>query len=551
MADHYIDFSASFNGNGSAANQAASGGAAGAFNTIVGITYTSGDSYWIRRSGTKTITAAFAQSVQVQMIAWPMSGDTYFSSRPASGTSNGWDTDVQTYAQIACATNSLGASVFKNSIAGGIYERIKVSYTAATQTAAVGIFETSESCSVNNCYFVNSYAGSNSVYGFWVSFGNRVVKLTNTTAELSGNVSGTNLKAAIYVQLGSDVEAINCVFTWSGTPTATAGIRCMNSAGTATLSFTDCTFNRNGTTPTETCVDIGSISSIAMYNCTITDNSTAASTVLDTGTAGSCNIQRLNVPKGRRLVVNNAGHFVHCSTFNQTVASSDFAVVLDAGCFFSCNNFTEFTGNTSGAIKGTLPCHIYLQNATFISANPFGSTVLASIWEADIGGTVNAWRFTGSRGAVTSEAVVRAGGEAFALKFNMSSGSQNFLGMLQAMLNGLETIYAPLQLGSTKITIYGAHKGYSPAPTQADIWADCDYLDSGSGAHRAFASSRDFTAPALASDSSVWSGDTGLTPFKFVITLAPGQACAAPIRIFDNIRQASAYFYIDPRPVIG
>jgi hypothetical protein len=385
--------------------------------------------------------------------------------------------------------------------------------------------------------------------------GSPVLKVTNTIFEYSGPLPTNTANALFWVLGAGDWEFIGCTFTMSKTGESSGNVKLVyGGTGSPTISFASCQFTRVGQ-GTATLLDFAQFSTsstVAMYDCTISDASTSAATQISTN-QGLFIGQRIGMAAGRRVAINAVGQYCHFSKLTQTVASSDYCVVLTAGCTFVANNFTEAAGNTSGAINGTVAANILLANTSFQSANPFGAAASqqASIWIADAGGTYGNWQFIGRRGTISAQAVNRTGGEGYSLKFNMTSGSRNFLGCLQGFLNGLETILASLTTASTSIVIYGAHKGYSPAPDASQIWADCDYLDQATGARRAFASSRAAPGTALTADGSTWNGDTGLTPFKLVIPVAALQNCLAPIRIFGNLRQASAYFYIDPKPEVA
>ncbi len=567
MANHYVDFSAANNGDGSTAAQAGSPGGVGAFNTIVGITVTAGDSYWIRRSGTLTVSAAYTLSVAANFIGWPVAGDTFFATRPASGTSNGWDADVQTYAQVTCSTNSLGTHYLIISGSGADVERMKWTMTAGTQTTSEALCSLAANCTINNCYFLNTAAGAVTMYGIRLN-GNFTCSISNTTTEFSFLATSTNTYY-IYEHSGTqgDIKFYNCIFTFSNASnSATSAISCVhgslgNSAGV--LTFDTCTFNRSGNgAGTAIMVDFvvattSTLNFVSMYNCTFTDTHAAAaniSSALDTGVnLGTFIGTRLTMTAGSQVTIGKAGHYCHFARLTQTITSSSYAVRMGGGATFVCNNFTEVTGNGIGAINGQVLCDLYLQNTSFISANPLGTaaTILAKIYEVDSGGTFGLWKFTQARGVISSDSVARTGGEAFSLKVAPSAGAQNNLHQLTAMLNGYETIFAAVTSSSTLITIYGAYKNYSPAPDSSQIWADCDYVDQGSGSRRATAASTRTPGTALTSDSSSWVGDSGLTSFKITIAIAPLQSCLAPIRIFTNMRQATAYFYIDPLVVVS
>ncbi len=559
MANHYVDFSATNNGDGTTAAQAGSPGGVGAFNTIVGITPVAGDSYWIRRSGTLTVAAAYTLSVAANFIGWPISGDTFYATRPASGTSNGWDADTQTYAQVTCSTNSLGSDYFTISGSGADVERMKWTMTAGTQTTAEALAQLAANCTINNCYFLNTVQGAATMYG--VALTSATVLVSNTIVEFSFACTAANTFHLVRAT-GSGVSQFrNCTFTFSNaTSTATTGIQNVEASptGSGSLLFDTCTFVRNCVTAVADMVSaLGAASSatnsLFMYNCTITDTSSVVATnVINTGAnIGTFVGSRLTII-GSRISIIRANHYCHCSSFSQSIYSTDYAVNLAAGSTFVCNNFFESAGNTSGAINGQNGSNIYLQNTSFISTNPFGppSTIISNIYETDSRGIFGYFKYTSPKGTITSSSINRTGGRNYSLLFFPTSGGVNDLLQFRSMNPSFETIFASLAPGNTTITIYGAYKGYSPVPDSSQIWAECDYISAAVSPTRAFADSGRVIGTALTSDASTWTGDSGLTMFKLVITVAPLQSCLAPIRIYTNLSQVTAYFYIDPLPVV-
>lgn len=570
MANIYVDQSATFNGDGTSAAQAGSPGGVGAFNTFASVSPGASDFVWIRRTAaTVALTAGVTLGVAgVAYVGWPVVGDPDYAARPASGTSAGWDADGATYAELKCSTQLTVAYIIITG-AGTRVERIKPNVNFQYITSQRGILDVRANCSINNSHLYNG----NLVTGTVVTNGlmnttNAVVcKVSNTTIEFAGQFAGTGIISGIRFDVNnSDFEFINTAVTFSNAAATNPSLKCVHfntSSMTLRLSWAGCSFTRLSTACTATCVDFanGAVqASITMYDCDFDDRSVSSTaSIMQTplasvGTEGNRFIaMRLRALRGCKVIISAPGQYVHFETFTQTVVSTTYAVIFQSGgSVFACNNFTEFTGNTLGAIDGQKTNRILLQNATFISANPFGvvATILADIWIADVGGVYGAWQYRSAYGQVSAESVVRTGGETFALKFDTQSGSQNHLGRLQPMLYGLETIFAELSPTTTKITIYGAYKGYAISPDATQIWADCDYLDEASGAHRAFASSRGDPGDALISDLSGWSGDAGVTAFRLEMDVVPGQACLAPIRVHANLREASAYFYIDPKPVV-
>ena len=130
--DSFIDLTATFNGDGTAANQAASNGAPGAYNSLNLANHSSGDTVWIRRAGSQSISGTVNFNFPLALIGWPNVGDIEYVSRPATGTANGWDSDVglATFGFTAAADQWLVTSV------GCEFKRITISNTDGGAGAA-------------------------------------------------------------------------------------------------------------------------------------------------------------------------------------------------------------------------------------------------------------------------------------------------------------------------------------------------------------------------------------------------------------------------------
>src|ERR1022692_3805274 len=106
MANVFIDFSASNDGDGTTAAQAGSPGGVGAFKTFVGHAPAVGDKWWFRRAGTLSTGSQSFTVSNVQYIGWPISTDVDYATRPASGISNNWDSDSTATLPIISTTSA-------------------------------------------------------------------------------------------------------------------------------------------------------------------------------------------------------------------------------------------------------------------------------------------------------------------------------------------------------------------------------------------------------------------------------------------------------------
>jgi hypothetical protein len=94
MADIYIDFSATNDGDGTSPTQAASPGGVGAYNTPVGKDFGTGNQVWFRRNTSSEIAAwTIGGSYTCDFISWPKSGGYFYDSRPSAARAL-WDGDA-------------------------------------------------------------------------------------------------------------------------------------------------------------------------------------------------------------------------------------------------------------------------------------------------------------------------------------------------------------------------------------------------------------------------------------------------------------------------
>lgn len=550
MADKFVDFSATNDGDGTAFGQAASPGGVGAYNTLVGKTFAASDKVWIRRK-TKTQTALTFNTLNVIYIGWPVSGDIYFATRPAAAQAT-WDPDAATYAEIdgLAATTPL-VTVSTNS--GQELHRLKIVTLSGTGTSTI-TFQSSVSTIVYNSWIEN--ASTSIVAGVLTAISN-TIKFDNCTLLHSGT-GGTGF--LINTAVGTyETEFINCVITGSSSM-STGRVLIFNN--TATNYLIGCTITCSSTTMTgDMIVSANSASVIFMNDCTVDSDSTGNQVQIDVGAGVAGSNARLvafnlTMNKGRTIFLTGS-NYVHFRRFNQSTSGGTpptYAIQASAPGTIVCgSNFTFQPGNTQGDIQVGNGIYYFLQNCTFASSTPMGPTPtdFPGVWVADDSSAVGFWKYRGQKGDTSSNSVSRTGGETFSLKFELSSGSAPFWKHMMPILPAFETIWVSLPASVSTITIYGAYKNYgADPPTQKDIWIETDYLDAGSGAHRAFSSSRQVNTTVLVADGSTWVGDTGLTIFKMTLTMTPGQACLAPIRLYHTKRVATAFVYIDPKPVV-
>lgn len=570
MADVFVDFTAANDGDGTAHTQAASPGAAGAYNQLAGKTFSAGDLVWIRRKELVVTASQTFNQADVKYIGWPISGDVHYDTRPAAAQAS-WDPDPDNHAKISCTTGVTTYLVLVQTSTGQEFHGLRIEMGFTNSSNSIDAVRQTVDAKWFRCYIESQHdvaiGGTSQCMNYQASAEQST--FSACTFLYSGLSTGASFSqgCAFYQTLGT-VELVNCILRQTDTgwdPTnAKAGLLVVSGGASAFVigaTMTSSSTAYKGRTSGNALINVQDAgSALFLYASTLDTNSTAQSSSLLAGADTVLQTSRLVLDDVSHMEVAADGAIVHLAKFAQSVAvTSGYAIELTGkGITFSANNVTFASFNASGDVDlgGTNQNLAFFQNVTFTAVTPFGASPgdHAGAWCADHGGTVGLWKFIGPNGEITSNSVFRSGGESFSLKFEMLSGvpGDPLWKGLRHVLPAFETVWVSLPAAETTLTLYGAHKLYgSDAPNASDIWFEVDYLDSGSGASRSYASTFDGeeVPAALTSDASIWSGDTGLTAFSMSVTITPAQACLVPVRVYFRKRKASAYWYLDPQPV--
>lgn len=543
MADKYIDFSATNDGDGTTPAQAASPGGVGAWNKLSSASVVGADKVWMRRVGTDTITLDHTFSVaSVSWIGWPKVQDPEYAGRTAAGISQGWDSDGGDYPLVTCSVS------FRRLIvnASGIkVHRIKYNNTNVTNTGEVFRVTTSGTNADLYEVFVDSDSTSSAAINIFSINAKCTVKKC-TVDSLSTAVSAGGLFGVATTAGDSKLIQCNTLGTSELYSYYNFGISCL---------FDSCTVNTTGTNNRGFFLVVPSNVKIFVINCEaiLSSGTTNQPMQLDGGN-GTIEIRNFKC-RGRFLTLTCPGGTYNIKKFTQT-GSSTFGMNVGRNCVLVVENVTFSAGNTNNFQLGDNT--LVLGRNVVMAGNPVYDTTIRvwpGIFISDYDGVVNDWKMVNSLGKIESSAVVRTGGETFSAKFELTVNNPTTLpneAGVELGKEGFETIWVNVTSGGARtVTIYGAYKGWGATPpTKDNIWLDSDYLDTGSGASRALATSRTALADALTSDSSVWTGDTGLTSFKLEIVFTPLQTGLVPIRIRHTQYVASAIVYIDPKPIV-
>ncbi|MEI6542141.1 MAG: hypothetical protein WCL60_01380 [Methylococcales bacterium] len=594
MTNIYFDFSATFNGNGTAPTQASSGGAAGAYNTFVGVTPNSGDSWWIRRSNSAmTLAAVYAGALGgVNIIGWPISGDDFYASRPAAGISAGWDSDsTSLYAKILSSSATYN---FAPTGVGANFQRLWVSSTnTATQTIPLASFAgASTTCKNSKFTFDNAINGTSvqlpplSITGATPNFQNITTQGSSTGATTTPIVTITQAAAAggyiknltvnaAALPLGAGSIISSAAVQYTGVvgyqPIVFEGltINILGSQsyhiGTALLTLTQgpCIRDLSITGPTGTAYQGSGLYLLAprndIYNVTCTGN---AGPIVIGGSNGIVEVKNWSISYqlGTGTTSASAGTY--------TTAGSGAPIAFLAGA--SGNQFNLTNANIKAANQQIYNAgnwnQIMFNWVQFSGTNATGSNITGGtvagtsagfdfdLFEQNSLQVLGSFRYTNRHGQWTTTNTYRTGSAAnFALKCVITEPalSQNRR-ELPIGVKGREQAFLNLTNGTNVIRLYGSYKSWAGTnealPTLRDIGINFDYYN-GSG----YVAISSFTDGALPSDSSTWNNDSGLTGFIITTTLTDvSGAQAVPFNIFASPEfDSSGYIYIDPAVTVG
>lgn len=541
MANKYVDFSATNNGDGTAPGGAASPGATGAFNTLASITFTTGDNVWIRRtSGTFGTTLTLSQTVGVNFIGWPLSGDANYSGRPSAGTTAGWDADSGTYATWNTTT---AAAAFIVSGQNYNFFRFKVNGNVSSWT---GFTVTGNTNTFTTCQFISQNATQGNITIFNISGSTNLFN----TCTFEGPQSSTTTFTMI-VGTGTKNSFESCTIT----------IDNLQTKGFLSISGNDnwwwgTTINVNGTSSGSPIITVSS-----------SDNRIFDTHIVSSGSNNSYNpltisgnynyIVNFKTDQGGggtpgMLSISGSSNIVSMWNFNQAVTGTNGIIFTGSGNQVVLKNGT-FSASSQDINFGTavfdnwVMCNNVTYSTTPIIATGYLETNY--LFSMNHNKTLGAYYQSAKPGTIQSSSVVRTGGEAFSLVIAPGIADLGLpRGDQQIGVHGFETIQLALTTGSHTITVYGAHKGWSSTPPLGhNIWIESEYLDgSGNFTH---VTSRSY-GTSLSSDSSTWTGDTSLTDFLMSLTFTVGTACVVPVRIYFGDFVASAIVYVDPKPVV-
>lgn len=594
MATKYVDFGAANDGDGTTYTQASSPGGVGAYKTIVGKTFASGDVVWIRRSATAlNLTAAYTGTLtNVSLIGWPLSGDAQYANRPA-GPQGTWDGDSANYAKF---TTSNAFNNFAPTSPGGAYiSRIWVdsSLTSGGTTFLADFTATltTNYCTVENSQFTYSSAVTGTAADLrCLTIGSTLTKLYNIyckgasdSAASSSIIVGTVAIATnanpTYIN-GLTIDVTYCVRgTNSGTGNA-AAFCYTGASSTAPPSSTENVTINFLQTPT---AGLGTALRVAnqghkFYNILITSTYSGSAYegpgifidqdfVEITNLQGSGNMGCIYVSANYcKLDVKNwnVNYAMACST-TYTTAGNCFPVMLSTASVAKNGNILSIAnsvltigaGSTYIELVGSKGSKVF-SNYTNVPTSGIHTTSMNldstfEFFSYNHARTLGSWHYENMVGTLDSSSVTRSGGAAYSIKSGITTNTFAY-GRDRFFLSQItrETLYVTLSAGTNTLTLYGCYKTWAGTQKTLPNNRDIGFLLSWFNNSNAYQITNTGADTALTSDSSTWTGATGLTAFKVTATLSSAAAQTVPVSIFINQEyDATGFFYIDPMIVVS
>lgn len=540
MADYFVDYSATNDGDGSAYSQAASAGGVGAYNTVHNKVFSSGDKVWIRRVEKLTHTTQIifhASNDNILFIGWPKSTDEHYSTRPSAAQAT-WDADSADYPVVNNTGYSAGASPWAACSNCKFY---RLEYRS---TQNFYFYITGDNNKFYNCRSINNRT-TDTGKGWYIQSGADRNEFYDCYADGRAGIAGDY--GGVYHNLGSFTKFVRCTAVVENSEIESCAYY---TTGDFPL-FIDCQVTSSNFWGTGVYSNSRGLKWFGGYikaeNGLHLFRGTGVSTTAD-------HIQ--GVELACRKIYSTSAQVAHIY-IKKWVQSSGTAhavewysaTTLGGGTLYL--NDTTFATNSINDLKVNSSVNILCKNVNF-STNPINyntgdiTKLYQGLRSLDHENVKDSYQIIHNAATITKTTSVYKSGGTYSLKYEPTGtdGLPILIG-----INGYETIWVPVIAGSCTINIYGAYKTFTGLKKD-DIWIEGDYLDQASGATRATATSRGTSyQDTVATDTSTWTGDT-VTQFKLSLTFTVGQDCIVPIRIGFNAYVASGIIYLDPMPEV-
>lgn len=550
MANKYVDLSATNNGDGTTAAQAGSPGGVGAWNSLATMLtgVSSGDVVYIRRVvATSTLGSSSTLVGGVTYQGWPKSGDSLYSGRPASGTSEGWDADGGDYPEWTYTSSAASLLATTSNIT---MNRLKVKNSASSGSPTCFSHTAGSGLSVTNCYFQNTDTSASPTHTCVKANGGAGVTASYINCTI--DINKTNDTTSAVLQIGSLAQFVGLtvlIGTASHTTSSYPITIGSNGAGTSMIGTTVTVTTVAGSAePVMSVVGNCFIKNFAISHTTRTAT-TSSTPWLAVSTGHGCVIQGLSCTYGTCVTIAGTGHEIEIMNWTQRGAVTAGGVQFTAaGSTVFLGGVTFVSGNTSGDVAFSSAAGqntVLARGTVFVTGPVWAGNNGSRVYSFDHNQTANNLKMSFYNGNIVASVVARSGGEAFSLQASPTDATTGLYPLSVVSPRGRESIWLALSSGARTVTLYFACKNLSP--TRSDVWVEAEYAD---GSNKPVIVSSYSYGTALTSDSSTWTGDSGLTIFKIVLSFTLPSAQAVPIRIFFGKYAASAYCYVDPKPEV-
>ncbi|MEM6743383.1 MAG: hypothetical protein AAF676_06570 [Pseudomonadota bacterium] len=535
MTDFFVDPTLATHGDGSAPTEAGSAGAAGALNTLAGITPAAGDRYWIRRDDTgDALTADLDIAVErFQLVGWPLVGDELYSERPGAAKAL-WDGDAATHAKITFSSSLridflAGSSEFalrrlqvrnshtspgvslNSAVKGGVFERY-IFDTDSYATDRQAINQVGDAYTFIDCEFRGSRDTSSNAGIVEINGDNNVFtrpvfdfgRIEDTTDGIGLEVPGSdNSFIDADISIRADDASSNSAIDISGERNRFLG-----------LNYDDANLE-NGK---------GNINVQGHANIVDADLNDSGPRSLTIG--GDSN----------RIALKN----VQLYDPNGLVMQGNSNLVDIDGC-----NLAGATGfNIAGA-----DCVLLLKDYTFVD-NAWNITGRGSVvYSLNHGGVAGVWEGANEAGVMRSTLVKRTGGADVGIYCRREAAELLETPLPQLGVAGLaEWQRIGMIAGSKRITLFAASKLFDGPLRSENLVLEIEYEDA-NGRPRQVTS---LEAGGLVTDASVWENESGLTSWAVYLDVVLPADQTVPVRVRGRLPESAAgYIILDPIVVVS
>ena len=533
MTDYFYDPTATFNGDGLSPTHAAVDGAPGALghlnNTPV---LQSNDTLWIRRStgaaplpttaqtGDDNILVRVGTASNVAILGWPTSNGVRYSSRPAAGTSAGWDVDSGALGHLinnvhveAASSSSpevswlTGVSCDDLLIANldiNIRKRYGSAWSGGYRYFYTKFSIKGNGYKIDNCVFRNLTGSELTAFMYGITVRNSTfhknVSFQNSSAT---RVEGCEFVLGCNFTLNNSIIINNTIKNVSNPTFSGNNNRFIGNTYTGGVSLTFYSLNNSNITENNFNFPVQYINLHVVTGCTLAIQGN-----------GSVGVTATTAISTNSICYNNK---VELSNF-------DFSG--------STGKFTEIEGTNNAII---LTDCVPAPGAQVVGEG--GN----SLTQKDFAGTGQLKIIPYSGQEIVSTTTRRDGGNPVGVQFNFSGSTY---GALSSEPHG-EYIYLDMKAGDSTVTMYGAHKSTTSPLRKYHVWFELDYFED----RKLMKTS--MSLGELEADTSVWLNDINLTTFKITlgVTLTTDQVC--PVRVWYHPEQpVTGYLVIDPKLVV-